>query len=338
MRTPATLLVLATLAGCAPPPDPDVVVSTSPSFRLRRPGPAWQFAALDQPWRPAPSPRDPSGEAVLEQVDGLAKRGRWDEAVELLQSRLRSADEPPDSRGTRAEARRRLAALPAPGRAAWERAHGQAAARAFELALGPGRTPRHLQAFLDAWPASGHAPQARELLLEGWLEEGQADAALALASELLRAPGLPPAEAVRLERLRRFALRAHTASLRAHLRVGSTARILVRAWQVPRDQEPLPAARELAEREQERALARWPGARLRAQGQVRVGTRIGWVHELVEALDPDQDPAARRLIRQALVYRPEDGAALLFTLECPAGHDPGPWADDFRRLLALARV
>lgn len=304
-----------------------------PAFRLRRPGPEWQFAAPGLPRR-APVPwADPLHLAsAFEPVEYHAKRGEWDQVVARLQELLAEAPAAQEPSGDdlawlarRAEARRRLRELPPPGREEYERVHGEAAGRLFERAARQSE-PHGFQELLERYPGSALIPRAEELLLERHLEAGDPVPALELIATRLRRPGRAPAELERLERLRELARAMQVVVPRAQLRHGE-ARIVVSTWAIEPGLDPRGTAAALG-REQRDRVAR-KGGRLRASGPSRVATRPAWSFDLTGT-----DGTA---IAQALVYRPEDGTVFLFALECPEA-EVAQRAPAFRRVLKEAQL
>lgn len=206
-------------------------------------------------------PVDDEVPAQLKRLDQLASQGEWDRVIAGLDALLAGGGgillpgDPPQS--ARAEARRRLLALPEAARASYADLHEPAARRL--LVEGIDRAdPSPLEAILALHPATSAAPLARRALVDIYAERGQPAAALVHLEALLE--GQPSPE----ERPRLLAARALLLALTG--RPGEAREAL--------DALPPDEARQALQ------------ARMAASGPPRApdpppGDRVAWVSEVV---------------------------------------------------------
>lgn len=147
-------------------------------------------------------PVDDDVPAQLKRLEQLAQRGEWDRAVAGLDELLGRGGgtllpgDPPVT--ARAEARRRLLALPAEARPVYDDLHAAPARRLLEEGIARA-DPGALESLLGLHPASDSAEPARRALVDLYAERAQPGAALVHLESLL---GLPRGQE-ELEALRR---------------------------------------------------------------------------------------------------------------------------------------
>jgi HEAT repeat protein len=203
-------------------------------------------------------PLDAEAEADFERLDGLAKRQQWDRVVTELDRLFGAGGGKLIEREggyvtVRDEARRRLLALPQPGRDAYALSHQDPARRLYERALeDPGVSL--LEELVAGHPASDHVAKARDLLASRYFERGEPGAAL-LHLEALLATLPDVGEQARLLQLRVLCLAAmgrHGEAARAHrdldlpAEVGAELLAQVNALRPPTPEAPPPAGAPLA--------------------------------------------------------------------------------------------
>lgn len=176
---------------------------------------------------------DDESAAQLKRLDQLGQKGEWDRVVTGLDELLKNGGgillpgDPPVT--ARAEARKRLLALPAEGKQVYDDLHAIPARQLLEEGL-THADPGPLETILALHPATESAEPARRALVEVYAERGQSGAALVHLEAL--APSKDPVEQDRLARLRALllALAGRDGEAREALdRVQSEARAELRA-------------------------------------------------------------------------------------------------------------
>ncbi|MCA8922239.1 MAG: PQQ-binding-like beta-propeller repeat protein, partial [Planctomycetes bacterium] len=155
-------------------------------------------------------PLDPQGSESLEQVDKLLAREQWDRAVSELDLLLVQGGDSLVERGdsfvtVRAEARRRLRALPPAGRAAYALVHEGPARRLFDEGVHTA-DPQRLERLISEHVASPLVERARNVLASNYLERAEPGAALPHLDALLALEDLPAPDRERLLSLKVWAL------------------------------------------------------------------------------------------------------------------------------------
>lgn len=279
---------------------PQYWICASHDLVLRLPDPGWRFGptldpiAGNETARPAPA---------FDALGRWVRSGDWDRVVERLDVLL--GDEDPV---VRAEARRRLCALPPPGLEVYEDFHG---ARAWVL-LERGAAdadPEPLEQLLARHPAAAAATRARELLLERRIERGELGAALALIDDPSGWPTASPETATALGRTRawiaaRIGVDPDAPAGCVTVSLGNdAARIVVTASRMEAGLDERETVRLLGAEEETRLVSARPGARLVRRERPVVG-RPAWMCDVEGGAAPST---------HAVVYRTQDGAVFRFT-------------------------